>query len=460
MMPVTPQSRLACPEFHGRIGVARRDATPPAGIYSRTWGSAAHDVAEGVHRPLQATCLVFQDLGCSTELVLLTVDVIVFWQSEAITLRREILDRMNLQPHQLMLHPSHTHSSPMLLRKHADRAGGQLIAPYLDSLPAMFCELIGEARAAAREATLGWAYGRCGLAFNRDAVDSASNRDVCGLNPGAPADDTVLVGRITHSGGEMLATLVNYACHPVSLGGGNKLLSPDYIGAMRELVERQVGGVCVFLHGASGDMTPRRSYEADVEAADQNGRELGYAALAALSSMPPPGQHLQYQGIEESGSALGVWRLDAKQTVNSAITGLRIDTTLPIRNIPTRAEIERAMTSNPTRYELERLERALDRRAIVGDGTQGDFYFTVWRLGDAFIVATPAEPYSQFQMQLRARFPNTTVAVLNATDGCLNYLPPRDTFRRDVYQVRVALYEQGSMEKLLQLAADAVASMS
>ena len=40
---------------HCRFGVARRDVTPPVGIYSRSWGAATHDVAEGVHRPLTAT---------------------------------------------------------------------------------------------------------------------------------------------------------------------------------------------------------------------------------------------------------------------------------------------------------------------------------------------------------------------------------------------------------------------
>jgi hypothetical protein len=102
----------------------------------------------------------------------------------------------------------------------------------------------------------------------------------------------------------------------------------------------------------------------------------------------------------------------------------------------------------------------MDRRTVVGDGPEGDFYFTVWRLGDAFIVATPAEPYSQFQVNLRAKFPGTTVAVLNATDGCLNYLPPPDTFQRDVYQVRVALYRSGSLEAVQKLASAAIEHMS
>jgi hypothetical protein len=439
--------------------VARRDATPPLGIYSRAWGSAVNDTPTGVHRPLFASCLVFRDAAAGTELVFVTLDVMIFWQEEAVKLRAAILSRLGLRPEQLIVHPSHSHGTPMLLRKHADRPGGHFIGAYLDSLPALFCELIEEARAACVEATLGWRYGRCSMAVNRDAIDPASGRDVCGLNPQAVADDTVLVGRVTDGAGRVRATIVNYACHPVSLGGGNQLLSPDYIGAMREVVEKEAGGVCVFLHGASGDMTPRRSYESDVAAADQNGRELGFAALGTLAAMFPPGKRLEYAGIEESGTALGIWRLAPKPRVNDAVSAERITTTLRTRDMPTRAQIEEAMASNPSQYERERLERALDRRAIVGDGVEGDFYFTVWQLGDAFIVATPGEPYSEFQVALRARFPDTAIAVLNASDGCLNYLPVPAAFSRDVYQVRVALFQAGSLEKILVLAADTIQHM-
>ncbi len=41
-----------------RFGVASRDVTPPVGIYHRSWGAAAHDAAEGVHRPYVATAAV------------------------------------------------------------------------------------------------------------------------------------------------------------------------------------------------------------------------------------------------------------------------------------------------------------------------------------------------------------------------------------------------------------------
>ena len=44
-------------EFKGEIGVAKADITPPDGIYSRSWGSAKHDAAEGIHRPLYVTSM-------------------------------------------------------------------------------------------------------------------------------------------------------------------------------------------------------------------------------------------------------------------------------------------------------------------------------------------------------------------------------------------------------------------
>ena len=449
---------LSNPEFRGRIGVARTVITPPVGIYARLWGSATHDVAEGVHRPCYASCLVFQDESGGNELVLLALDACILAQKEVIRLTAAIQAGCGLAPGQLIIHPSHSHSVPSYVRKHADRPGGHLIAPYLDALPALCQGLIRDARSAATESTLSWTYGHCGLAYNRDFIDPANGREVCGLNLLAKADDTLLVGRVTDRTGKVTATLVNYACHPVSLGGANRLISPDYVGAMRETVEKHTAGaICVFFHGPSGDLTPRRSYEADVAVPDQNGRELGYAALSALTSMFPPGQQLQYQGIEESGTALGVWRLCPKPSVNRAISAERMTTRLPLKQMPSRAAIELQLKNATERYEIERLERTLGRRELAGEGTQGEFYLNVWHLGDAFLVLVPAEAYSQLQLDLRARHPDAAVAVLNLASGTFMYLPPRTSYQRpDVYPVRVALYESGSLEQIAGLAADSI----
>ncbi|HEV7614098.1 MAG TPA: neutral/alkaline non-lysosomal ceramidase N-terminal domain-containing protein [Steroidobacteraceae bacterium] len=438
------------PEFQGLVGLARSNITPPEGIYARLWGSATHDVAEGVHQPMLATCVILKSESTSREVALITLDAIALWQEEADRIRDALRERFGLQPQQLMLHPSHTHSSPALARRHADRSGGHLIAPYLDSLPQTCCELVAAARASAFPGSVGWAYGKCGLAFNRDSLDELTGRGICGINRDRAADDTVLVGRISDAKGQVRGVLVNYACHPVSMGGGNKLLSPDYVGPMRDVVERETGAVCVFLHGASGDLTPRRSYESSPDAAEQNGRELGFAALSILSGMLPPSRRLEYQRIEESGTPLGIWGSTAKPEMSSVLEAQCVQIKLPLKDYPPRDAILARIRASTERYEVERLERMLAIRERLGEQTIGTFPVTVWRVGDAYLVSTTGEPYSRYQMALREQFAGSTVAVLNLTNGATNYLPEQTAYEQDNYPARVTEYAPGCLERVIK----------
>src|SRR6202011_2606069 len=129
----------------------------------------------------------------------------------------------------------------------------------------------------------------CKLAAHRDYWDADLKQYVCGYNPAGPADDTVVVARITAASGGTIATVVNYACHPTTLAWDNTSISPDYVGAMREVIEQATGSPCVFLQGASGDLGPREGFVGDWNVADRNGRQLGYAVLSALEALPSPG---------------------------------------------------------------------------------------------------------------------------------------------------------------------------
>jgi len=228
------------------------------------------------------------------------------------------------------------------------------------------------------------------------------------------------------------------------------LLSPDYVGPMRDLVERETGAICVFLHGASGDLTPRRSYEAETAAAEQNGRELAFAALTTLSGMLPPGQCLAYRGIEESGTALGLWRTSPKADVSTVLKAETVRVRLAHKTFPPREAIVARIESCKKRYELERLERMLAIRDRLGSATEGTFPVTVWRVGDAFLVATTGEPYSRFQIALREQFADQAIAVLNLTNGTTNYLPEAQAYDRDVYPVHVTEYAAGCLERVIE----------
>ena len=237
-MAAAPELAIRDSEFAGTFGVARSDITPPPGIYARCWGSSTHDIASGVHKPLLATCAVFADADGKNDLVLLALDL-SWWSSkqDELDLRTNILKGSGLREQALMLHPSHTHSAPRTALEFVDRPGGHLIPQYRAQIKATCIDLIAKARQSLAPATLTWRAGRCELAFNRDLVSPTDGRVLCGLNPSVHADETLLVGRVVNGAGKLRASLVNYACHPISLGGGNTLVSPDYVGSMREIVE-------------------------------------------------------------------------------------------------------------------------------------------------------------------------------------------------------------------------------
>src|SRR5262249_48535133 len=203
---------------------------------------------------------------------------------------------------------SHLPGAALILRGRPPHAGGELIGPYLDSVANRPVELATRAMRDARPATILYGWGRCNLAAHRDAWDERTGQFVCGLDSAGPADDTILVARILADGGDVVADVVNYACHPTTLAWDNTAISPDYIGALRETVERHGGAPCLFLQGASGDLGPREGFVGDPAVADRNGRQLAFAALASLESLPPAGTRYAYQGPTISGAVIGTWR--------------------------------------------------------------------------------------------------------------------------------------------------------
>jgi hypothetical protein len=56
--------------------------------------------------------------------------------------------------------------------------------------------------------------------------------------------------------GSQIATLVNFAAHPVILGAENHQLSRDFCGYVVDFLEEKLGGTGLFFNGAQGDASP------------------------------------------------------------------------------------------------------------------------------------------------------------------------------------------------------------
>lgn len=464
-----------------RAGLARCDITPPVGIYHRMWGAATHDRSTGVHRPLTATALVLEpaperrrlDDGPEHELVLLAVDLCLLWAKEMTMLRERVSAATGVPAERLLVMFSHTHAAGLMGLERASLPGGELIEPYLKELAGKLAAIVREAQLALQPATITYGAGRCSLAAHRDLWDEASKQWVCGYHPQGPADDTLLVARIADFQNQTLGTIVNYACHPTTLAWDNTLISPDYPGAMREVVEGATLAPCFFIQGASGDLGPRDGYVGDTQVADRNGRQLGYAALAALEGLPHPATEYRYSGPVVSGATIGVWKHEPIAGAALHDEGLwryrcwTVD--LAYRpGIPTAAEItaEREWQqaaeaaaraagnealARDCRAKVEIATRQLVRLGSISGSGSYPFPIHLWQIGRAIWVAVESEHYQLLQRSLRERFPEAAIVVATIVNGSLHtYLPPRDIYGTGIYQETIALLAPGSLERLIE----------
>ena len=440
--------------FEGLVGVARRDITPPPGIFFRVWGPATLDVPRGVHRPMTLTALALRGED-GDPVVLLALDV-GWWAmvEDEWRVRGGILEALGLDPGRLLVSLSHTHAGPQTCTTEAHQPGGELIAPYLDSLRDAGVEAAREAIDGARPGRLEWAYGLCDLATNRELREGG--RFLVGFNPEGEPDATLLVGRASSAEGAVLATLVNYACHPTTLAWQNDQISPDFVGALREVVEDATAAPCLFLQGASGDLGPREGFVGDPAVPDRHGRRLGYAVLSTLTGMLPPGGALTLAGAVESGAPLAMWE-PARAVPDGRLEASFEPVAVELKPIPTLEELAERWSGIDELSLRERLKRAERLAGIYGRLDPPSHPAWVWRLGGAALVAHPGEAYGRFQQGLRARFPRTAVAVLGCTNGPgWVYLPPRELYGSDRYPVWQTPLAAGSMERLEEACARAI----
>lgn len=436
------------------------------------------------------------DVPHADPLVMITVDA-TWWRrvDDERGVRDAVLAGLGLPPERLLVSLSHTHAGPVLCSHDADLEGGEHVPAYLEHLAAQAVDAGREAVASLAPATLEWTTGRCSLAADRELILGAGGSHgepvvtapdasgatasagpgapvdvtedfglpVIGFNPTVPraaVDDTVVIGRLSRielgPTGEPLptttplATIVNYACHPTTLAWQNTLVSPDYVGAMRDLVEESTGAPVAFFQGASGELAPREQYTGDVAVADRHGTSLGHAVLAALAELPPPGTALELTHVVQSGAPLGMW--EPRPAEGSRVLRAVSDVVgLELRDLPSLAQMEAEWADIDPRSRDERLRRARNLRDGYVTGPTVEHPTWVWQIGDGFLVAHPGEAYSRFQRTVREHAGDRPVVVANLTNGPgFVYLPTDQAYVRGAYQAWQSPLAPGSLARLEQ----------
>ncbi len=229
-----------------KVGFAQRDITPQAPV--PMWGYGGRTaLSEGTLDPLMAKAVVIE-IG-DQRLAIVGTDIGRGPTAAMMEqIRKEVLEKAGVQF--VMISGSHSHSGPVI--ELTDRVGfgkGKFddAVTYAKNLTALLIAAIVDAKNDARPARMGVAKKDVDLNRNRHTKQTVR-----------PVDPQLAVIRFDTLDGHPLAILVNFAAHPVTLPASMMKFSPDYPGALQNRVESSLSTRCLFMQGASGDLSPNR----------------------------------------------------------------------------------------------------------------------------------------------------------------------------------------------------------
>ncbi len=213
-------------------GFSRAEITPDnLGFPLMGYGNRKSN-ATGIHDTLWAKALVMRQGDISWALC--NLDMCYVDAETVAKIRQRVSKQTGLKPEAILIATTHTHSGPLATE------AGNWNRPFVE----IVSDALLQAWHALRPARVAQGAGfLMGHSINRRWFDR-------------PVDPAVGVLRVDDAAGQLLGTVVNFACHPVVLGYDNYQFSADYVGYTTQSVESEVGGTCIFVNGGCGDINP------------------------------------------------------------------------------------------------------------------------------------------------------------------------------------------------------------
>ncbi len=417
-----------------RAGVARVTVTPPIGI--PMMGFAGRGPAAGIHDDLTATALVLEGpsahLGDDAQgagisrLAIIACDLLFLRPEEVRAVRAATARLTDVPPEHVVIACSHTHYGP-LTEPNRDEQAPQVEA-YLANLVHLLAGAVASARAAAVPCRVGYGQGEVRIGINR-RERLPDGRIILGQNPTGPVDPLVAVLRIDGVDGRPLAAVLNYACHPVSLGSQCTDFSADFPGTARRLVEEQTGAMCLFLQGATGDINPLLMGW-DWTHLARLGLPLGAEAVRIYWSTAP-GDETTNDGLGVASSQLALPPL----LPSSIEAGREMVATLESE----RERLSAGGDAGALWWTETRLERARKGLEALQGGTPVPSVaaeLTAMRLSDSIgVVTAPGEIFTEIGQSIIARSPFRYTLYATYANGTIGYVPTRAAYAEGSYEV-------------------------
>jgi neutral ceramidase len=399
-----------------RVGVAAVDITPPPGC-DLSGFIARQNPSVGVRDPVFARALTLDD--GQTTVALLTCDLLGLEARTIATIRQQIAQATRIPATRIMIAASHTHSAPASMFLNGC---GTTDPAWLAELPGSCVTATTSAIAVAQPARL--------AAGVVEVEGISANRRV----GNGPIDRTLEIVRVDDGDGAPFAVLFNYACHPVTPGASNRLISADFPGALTRHFEAQTGATVLFANGASAGINPAGLIGVPIDRngnfamVEEMGRRLAHGALRRWSNLAPvEGTRIQVASrvlplpFRPAPSEDELATFDAIQ--QGDMTAVDDTTSMCYRNAAALRDWVRRTRDDVSSGRF---------RGLI------DAEIQVITVGDVALIGIPGEFFTSLGLQIKQSSPFPHTHILTFTNGNIGYIPAREAYPDGGYEVDIA----------------------
>ncbi|WP_029341511.1 alkaline ceramidase [Exiguobacterium acetylicum] len=229
-----------------RFGIHQEVINPPLGAafigYHREVGVAS------IHDPLFVTASIFESE--QTTSVFVSIDNIGLLVADTDTIRECIADQLDVSKEQIMVVYTHTHSGP------ATAGNEPLTVAYKTILTQQAIVSAVKASEAIQSVEMGWGVTQGKLGVNRR--EKRNGHAVMGTDPLGVTDDrigTLLIRRTDDF--QLVGAFVFCTAHPNVLKSDSIVLSGDYPGVARTILEQALSCPVIIVQGATGNINAK-----------------------------------------------------------------------------------------------------------------------------------------------------------------------------------------------------------
>ncbi|NMB24842.1 MAG: hypothetical protein GX986_04850 [Firmicutes bacterium] len=380
------------------IGFGKADITPNLGVDLCGYGYYLDRQAESVLDPLYVRAVALRGENRNRTLLVVNCDLIGLSDAMVSAIKSAWQDELGLGSQDALILCTHTHSGPAtgILR-----GCGELDPQYLSYAAE---QIIG----AGREAFESLVKVTAVSSFQGSVEGIAWNRVFDDKGP----VDTAVYGLLFKRESLRPIVLVNYACHPVTLGR-NAAVSADYPGRVVQALDG-AGYEALCLVGFCGDIDPeinKSSWGTGTEdTINDYGRRIAEAAIDAMDSATPM-----------SDATLNAFHLDVELPLQSLTEEIL------------RAELDRAAALQEAQLAYSRVVN--EWVASIKSKVEETEIVTVQvlRVGKTLLIGFPGEAFTELGLIIKRGLPGWQVMTLGNANCVMRYLPVKEDIEAGNY---------------------------